>query len=252
MIPRLTATEFARYKKLKQRKYRHVWTQFIAEGHHLVQEAHQAHLIELIITSDPIYKLDSIPIKLCTPLQMQMLSSVQTPQTVLAICKFIPAKATKLGSRILVLNQISDPGNLGTLIRSARAFGFNDVVVQGVDVYNSKVLRASQGALFGINVFNCPDLPRYLESLRLTGYQLVAALVDSDAHNYQRIVNPSKLALILGNEARGIEPQLHQYFHHKVYIPIRFESLNVSAAGAVLMAHYAPPLEAKSAGVKSG
>ena len=102
---------------------------------------------------------------------MQKLSTTKNPQDVLALCQFPNQQAIK--NQLLVLNQINDPGNLGTLIRTACAFCFSDVIVQGVDPYNSKTLRASQGAIFNINVVLVNDLKTFLTNLKKQNYFLI-------------------------------------------------------------------------------
>ena len=235
--PKLTKNEFHFFKKLLQKKYRQEEQKFIIEGYHLVEEALKTNLVETIITSDPKIKINFNNIKVATAGQIESLSSTKNPQNILAICKFIKAK--KLNDQVLILNQINDPGNLGTLIRSARAFGFNDIVVQGVDIYNPKVLRSSQGAIFNVNIFNINnDLTNYLIELKNQSYQLIGSLLNPKAINYRDLKVKNKIALILGNEAQGIEQMYIPFLDHQVYIPIQFESLNVAAAGAILMATY--------------
>lgn len=237
--PKLTKNEFHFFKKLLQKKYRQEEQKFIIEGHHLVEEALKTNLVETIVISNPNdckIKINFNNIKVATTGQIEALSSTKNPQTIIAICKFIEAK--KLNDQVLILNQINDPGNLGTLIRSACAFGFNDIIVQGVDIYNPKVLRASQGAIFNVNIFNIKDLTTYLLELKKQTYQIIGSLLNPQAINYKDLKVENKIALILGNEAQGIEADLINFLDHQVYIPIQFESLNVAAAGAILMATY--------------
>ena len=232
----LSKTEFQSYKKLLQKKYRQIDQRFIIEGLHLVNEALKSNLVETILTTESNHHFNFQNIKKVKMNEIASLSSTKTPQNTVAICKFWKPKP--IGDQILILNKINDPGNLGTLIRTAYAFGFNDLVVEGVDIYNPKVLRASQGAIFWANVFNVKNLTQYLIDLRQQNYQIIGSLLDADATNYQDLNPNKKIALILGNEAQGIENELLKFLDSKVYIPIQFESLNVAAAGAILMAKY--------------
>lgn len=221
-------------KKLQQKKFRYQRQEFLIEGAHLVQEALKTGLVKLIISTKQESNWSFSNLLSCSTEQMQKLSTTKNPQDVLALCQFPNQQAIK--NQLLVLNQINDPGNLGTLIRTACAFGFSDVIVQGVDPYNSKTLRASQGAIFNINVVLVNDLKTFLINLKKQNYFLIAASVNQRAISYLEVQNHLQMALILGNEAQGIEPEILALADQTVYIPIAFESLNVASAGAILMA----------------
>lgn len=229
----LSKNELARYKKLLQKKYRILNKEFIVEGYHLVEEAIKANVVKLIITSNENINLKSQNIKFTTFDDISKLSSTKNPQDVIAICAFLKSKKER--NSVLVLNNINDPGNLGTLIRTACAFNFDDVIVQGVDIYNPKTLRASQGAIFKVNVFNVSDLEEYLLNLKRNQYQLIGSILDKNAKTCENIQIKEKNVLILGNEANGIDNNIIKMIDEKVYIPINFESLNVAVAGGILM-----------------
>lgn len=159
---------------------------------------------------------------------MIKITASKTPQGVAAICS--RKKTKKVWNRILALDNIQDPGNLGTLIRTAASFGFTDVIVKGVDMYNSKVITASQGALFEINVIQTKDISEYFE-----GFTVIGALLDKTATDIKKLETPEKFVLVLGNEGRGISEEIIEKLDERVYIPINFESLNVATAGSILM-----------------
>lgn len=232
----LSRSEFQNYKKLLQKKYREINQTFIIEGIHLVNEALKSNLVDVILTAEDHHHFDFQNVKKVRMSEIASLSSTKTPQNTIAICKFLKTKP--IGNQILILNKINDPGNLGTLIRTAYAFGFNDIIVEGVDIYNPKVLRASQGAIFWANVFNVKKIREYLTNLKKQNYQIIGSLLDVEATDYHNLKLNKKIALVLGNEAQGIEKDLLEFLDAKVYIPIQFESLNVAAAGAILMAQY--------------
>lgn len=229
----LSKNELTKYKKLLQKKYRNLYKEFIIEGYHLVEEAIKSKLVKLIITSNKKHNFNFNNIKITSYENIIKLSSTKNPQDIVAICSFITKKEEQ--KNILVLNNINDPGNLGTLIRTACAFDFSDVVVQGVDIYNPKTLRSSQGAIFKINVFNVNNLDEYLLDLKKKDYQLIGSLLDKEAKKCDEIKIKEKSVLILGNEANGIDNNIIQILDDKVYIPIKFESLNVAIAGGILM-----------------
>ena len=215
------------YSKLLQKKYRDQNNMFIVEGYHLVNEAKKTNLIIEILTSDKNIKGTQV-----TPEIIKKISEAKTPQPVIAICK--KPKLKKVGQRVLVLNKVQDPGNVGTLIRSAKAFGWDTVLVQGADIYSPKVIRSSQGAIFHINTIQIQDCEKMI-----LGKNTVGAVLDPDAKSYKDYDGPkNNLWLILGNEGKGIESKIIKKLKHKIYIPISFESLNVASAGAILLNEY--------------
>ena len=139
--------------KLKDKKYRDSSNSFLVEGEHLVIEAYRENLIkELIVLDDSNFILDGIPTIKVSSEVMKKLSSMDSYPSVIGVANKIKEK--ELGDSILMLDDIQDPGNLGTIIRSSAAFGIDTIVVspKTVDIYNIKVLRATQGMLFHINI----------------------------------------------------------------------------------------------------
>ena len=224
MISSTNNTKIKEYTKLQQKKYRDKMGLFIVEGFHLVEEARKANIIVEVFSTDE-NQGEHVSREV-----IKKLSSTETPQPIVAICKKIKEK--KISNKVLVLNQIQDPGNVGTLIRTAAAFGWSDVVVQGVDIYSPKVIRSSQGAFFKINVVQAKDLSLINEHTK------VGALLDKHARQYNEMKKINKIALILGNEGNGINEDVIRTLDYKVYIPIKFESLNVAQAGAILLNEY--------------
>lgn len=224
MITSTQNTKIKDYAKLQVKKYRKILGQFLVEGFHLVEEAKKAGIVIETFATDEKHGT------LVSPEVISKLSSTETPQPIVAVCKKIEEKP--LGNKVLVLNDIQDPGNVGTLIRTAAAFGWTDVVVQGVDIYSPKVIRSSQGAFFKINVVQTQNLDL------INDFPKVGALLDKDATTYTKYKASSKIALILGNEGNGIQQEVIDTLDHKVYIPIEFESLNVAQAGAILLNEY--------------
>lgn len=214
------------YAKLLQKKYRDESGLFIVEGYHLVEEATKAKIVKEVFTSDK--KINGT---LVSEEVIAKLSSTETPQPVVAICKKMHRELK--GNRVLALDNIQDPGNVGTLIRTARAFNWDSVLVKGVDIYSPKVIRSSQGAFFSMNVLQTQDLTRSFDE-----YEVVGALLDKEATTYSSYKPAAKIMLILGNEGNGITTEVVKKLDKKVYIPIDFESLNVAQAGAILLNEY--------------
>lgn len=230
----LTKNEIIEYKKLMQKKYRLEKGIYIIEGKHLVEEALKAKIVETIISTEKFF--DFPDTLFCRESEIKKLSTTTTPQNVIAICKMIKPK--DVGSNILFLNKINDPGNLGTLIRTAKAFGYNDIVVEGVDLYNPKVLRSAQGATFSSNCFNITDSVKWIKEYKEKGYRIYGALLSKDSKEFDQVEKSAKNVIILGNEATGIEFSIEKLVDEKIYIPIKYESLNVAVAGGIILNYF--------------
>ena len=228
MITSLTNEKIKEYAKLNQNKYRDEKGLFIVEGPHLVEEAKKLGLLVEVITTIPTEEG-----LLVSDAVMKKISNTVHPVKVLGICKMI--KKFEIKDNVLVLDTISDPTNLGTLLRSAVAFGFETVFLSNgcVDCYNDKVIRGSQGAIFKVNIIK-GDLLSFLSKIKKT-HQILGTNVriGEDVSSVQ--IKP-KLAVILGNEARGMCEESNQYTDANLYIKMyNTESLNVSVAGSILM-----------------
>ncbi len=226
IITSVSNEKIKNYRKLLQKKYRDETNLFIVEGFHLVEEAQKARLIHEIITSDFQQKGT-----LVSEHVLKVLTTTKTPQNIVAICRKPAVK--KLGKRVLALSDVQDPGNVGTLIRTCVAFNYDDVIISGVDVFNPKVIRASQGAIFKINILQTNDVSKYFKN-----FHVVGAVVDTLAKNYQEINPKQPFMIVLGNEGQGISHEIIDKIDEMVYIPIHFESLNVASAGAILLNQY--------------
>lgn len=217
---------FKLWKQLKLKKYRDQHGLFLVYGPHLIEAAIKHHAIQEIITSNPEKPGTLIDVTL-----MEELQQTETFIDQIAVCKKInmPIKSDK----ILMLDDVQDPDNVGALIRSASAFGFNHIILslKSADVYNEKTIRASKGALFDVFIERKPlseTIPFYQDQ----GYQILYA----DAHETGTPLNQKKTILILGNEGHGISDDIKQLANASVHIPTRnVESLNVSVAGGILM-----------------
>lgn len=214
--------------KLKQGKYRKKEEMFIVEGAHLVKEAKLAGvLIEAYsIVEQEGYELVSESV-------MKKISTTDTVVREIGLCKFINKE--KLGKKILILDGVQDPGNMGTLMRSACAFGYETIFVGNgsVDIYNEKVIRSSQGAIFKLN-FRFGSVVEFineeLSSYKVYGTNVVRGVALDEVSNLE------KMAVILGNEGNGISKEVDDLLLDNIYIPMEnTESLNVAIAGSIIM-----------------
>ncbi len=238
IITSVTNEKIKSYVKLKEKKYRDESGLFMVEGEHLIREAYRKNLIkELILEEGETFSLD-IEIIYVKKEVMKKLSSLDTPLSMIAICR-IPQTKTTLGERILLLDGIQDPGNLGTIIRSAVAFNVSTIVLgnKTVDLYNSKVLRATQGINFYINIIN-DDLVKVIEALKKEKYTIYGTDVKKGLDVSVLSQDEKKhLALVIGNEGQGISPEIYQLCDEYLHIKMsnQAESLNVAVATSILL-----------------
>lgn len=228
-----TSNDFIKsIKKLNEKKYRDNQSLFLVEGEHLVLEAIKHNIAKYIIVRDD-YDFDYDNKIVVNNKVMKYISNLDNPSGIVAVCNKI--NNTKIGSKILILDNIQDPGNLGTIIRSLVAFNFDTLVLSNntVDLYNSKVIRATQGMLFKINVI-ITDIEEFINSL--DGYKIIGTDVvnGENVKNFKKI---EKFAIIVGNEGKGISSNIKKLCSDNIYIPISndCESLNVGVAASIIM-----------------
>lgn len=222
--------------KLKEKKYRDSSNSFLVEGEHLVIEAYRENLIkELIVLDDSDFILDGIPTVKVSREVMKKLSSMDSYPSVIGVANKIREK--EVGNSILILDDIQDPGNLGTIIRSSAAFGIDTIVVspKTVDIYNIKVLRATQGMLFHINII-VRELDSFITKLKQDNYKIYGTKVDKGV-NIKDISINNKYALVMGNEGNGISDNVSKLCDEYLYIKMNdnVESLNVGVATSILL-----------------
>ncbi|MBX4209884.1 MAG: RNA methyltransferase, partial [Mollicutes bacterium PWAP] len=199
---------------------------FILEGYNLFNEIKNSNLIVDILENKEDTKYT-----FCNEGEIKKISDSKNPQKIIVICKKPLVK--KIGKKVLYLDFLQDPGNVGTLIRSAVAFGFTDVVIEGVDPFNPKVVRSSLGSIFKINIIKINkdiDKKNIFKNKMVLGTHL-----SKDSINYNEFNFPEELILIIGNESNGINENIFKYVDHNIIIPIEFESLNAAVAGSIIM-----------------
>lgn len=217
---------FKLYQSLKLKKYRDQHGLFLVYGKHLVEQAKAKGVVVEILTSN-----DNEEGTRYDKTLMDDLQQAETYFDLIAVCK----KKVNIveSNRILVLDDVQDPDNVGALIRSAAAFGFMHIILsqKSADLYNEKTIRASKGALFDVYVERKP-LMECLKGLKALGYQIIYA----DAHEKGKPSKNDKTVLVLGNEGHGISQAVKDIADCAIHIETKHvESLNVSVAGAILM-----------------
>ena len=170
VITSVSNKKIIEYEKLKQTKYRKQNKLFIVEGEHLVEEAYKNNKIKEVFVLDGYNLKIDVPCTVVTESVMKKLSSLDTITNVLAICTYSSNNMIK-GNHILMLDCIQDPGNLGTIIRSSLAFNIDTIILSNdsVDLYNSKVIRSTQGMIFGMNIIY-QDLENTILDLKEKNY----------------------------------------------------------------------------------
>ena len=222
-------------RKLHQKKYRDETKTFLVEGIHLVKEAYDSGSLDevLLLEGDDIDF--NAPVTYVSKNVMKSLSDLETPYNIIGICKY--QKEKELGNKILMLDDIQDPGNLGTIIRSSLAFNIDTIILSktSVDLYNSKVLRACQGMNFHINIIR-DDLKKYINNLKNKDYKIFTTDVNNgkDLKNIKQI---EKYAIIMGNEGNGVSKEISSLADEKIYIKMneKCESLNVAVATSIIL-----------------
>lgn len=221
--------------KLKDKKYRDESNTFLVEGRHLALEAHRENkIVELILEKDELFPLNANTLYVTSNV-MKKLSDLTNPSNVMAVVEKLEEKP--IGEKILILDNIQDPGNLGAIIRSAVAFNFDTIVLspKTVDLYNPKVIRATQGMMFHINIMVREPIP-FINQLKEDGYKIIGTKVTNgiDVRNSKTY---SHFALIIGNEGKGVEEELLDLCDEYLYIKMNdlCESLNAAVAASILM-----------------
>lgn len=234
-----------KWKKLHTKKGRTQTDSYLIEGFHLVSEAtqHQAEIKEFLVSEQvPEREYAAYPEEKVVIISKEIaeyLSDTETPQGVFAVIKKEEMSIPEdFKQPLLFLDNVQDPGNVGTMIRTADAAGFGGVVLgKGtVDLYNSKVLRSTQGSHFHFPVYD-GDLMEWFEKLQHKGIPVYGTELNEEAVGYREIKAPEVFALVMGNEGKGMNKELLKQTTKNLYIPItgQAESLNVAVAAGILM-----------------
>ena len=212
---------------------------FLIEGYHLVEMALSAGAVkEIFAVKEYPHLPSSVVFHLVGSSIIEKLAFAKNPEGIVAVCERL-ADREIASERVLFLDAVSDPGNIGTLIRSALSFGFSDVVLGAgcADEYNPRTLLASQGAIFGVNaVLGKGEPSDAVRRLKAAGYSIIGTDLKS-AVPLGRLSHPAgKIVLVLGNEARGVSPEILALCDERIKIEMAgIDSLNVAVAGGIAM-----------------
>jgi RNA methyltransferase, TrmH family len=244
------------YASLKQKKIRNLEGKFLIEGFHLVEEClNSSYILECVFVSEKtkINKYDklfsrlekkNIPLHYLKNSLFEKISDTESSQGIAAaVLKIKQGGTEKLmnSKTIIVLDRINDPGNLGTIIRTAYWFGIDAVILSenSVDLYNPKVVRSTQGALFNLNILENAPLVKTLGFLASNSFNIY--LLDADAKkDLQEIESGKKAVFVFGSEAEGISAELlnKDYKCIKIEGYSNCESLNVAVSFGIVMHYY--------------
>ena len=222
-------------KKLYTKKYRDEYNEFLIEGEHLALEAYKKGILkELILEEGTDFRLD-IETSYVTNNVLKYISQLANPSKIIGICKKIKPK--EIGNKIVMLDGVQDPGNLGTIIRSCVAFNVDTIILSKdcVDLYNSKVLRATQGMIFNINIIES-DLLEIIPKLKKDGYKVYGTKVNG-GKSLKNVERCEKFAIIMGNEGKGVKDSVLELCSDYIYIDMNkaCESLNVGVATSIIL-----------------
>jgi len=261
---RLTKHEVFYLKSLRKKNERKGKQLFVIEGKNLCFEALKANCnIELIVYDislkeefEPILfeaRIKSIPAKIASPKQFNQFSATATPPGIAAVIVWKEMQYStgiiRNYKRLLLLDSVSDPGNLGTLLRTAEWFNIRGIICnkQSAEITNPKVVRGSMGALFYLTIWENMSLVKIIPELKLEGFSIIGTDLRIKNNVTQKDISflreLSRSALVLGSEAHGISPEILEQCDYRIAIPSygNSESLNVGVAGGILMYYLAMP-----------
>lgn len=233
-------------KKLKDKKYREKYNKYIIEGINLIKEAIIEKInIETIVVCDEYLKqnnnmenqetikfnnnfLEKITNKKYNLIYVDkkvfdLLTEVKTPQGIIAVIEKIKSNNIINYSEdlILILENIQDPGNLGTIIRTIDSTGLSQIIVSKntADLFNSKVIRATMGSIFRVNIIISDDILKTIEEIKQNKFKIYGAIIGGKKNIYE--VKYKKVAVVIGNEAKGISKDVLNILDEKITIPMR-------------------------------
>ena len=244
----ISNNEIKLLKSLSQKKYRYQHKQFIAEGLRIIQELIRSNqkpikiwTTENFLNNNQKFKknISQFNYDIIHNKYFTQILNTKNPQHIMAL---LPINQTEplviSGQNILILDNIADPGNMGSLLRSAAWYGINTVICseECVDIYNPKVIRSGMGAHFYIHNILNRSLVDIIDKLKKQNYNIIAATLDGTSH-VEIDIKDGPWGLILGSEAHGISNNLYQLIDQIISIPSNgyIESLNVAIAGFILL-----------------
>ena len=230
----ITKNQIKFIKSLSLKKNRIKEQLFIAEGEKIVSELLKSDFEIKNIYATKEWKVNNDNITQISNAELQRISNLKSPNKVLAVVQFKNHKIIKHDGITLVLDEINDPGNLGTIIRMCDWFGVNQIICSKntVDIFNPKVVQSAMGSAFRVQV-NYTDLENYLSDIKTPIYGAFM-----DGKNLKEVKLPKSAHLVMGNEANGISIEINKLITDKVAIKNigkSAESLNVAVATSILL-----------------
>jgi TrmH family RNA methyltransferase len=237
----VSKNQIKRITSLLQKKYRKQEQLFFVEGVKGVQELLDSNfeLVELFTTNNELFSVDKSKVYAITESELLKISALTTPNTCLALFKIPAAVSFEEKGLLVALDDVRDPGNLGTIIRLCDWFGIKTLFCseESVDVYNPKVVQATMGSISRVNVIY-GNLEKFLSETKLPVFGTFM-----DGKNIYKEQLPSEGIIVMGNEANGISKPIENLISQRIAIP-RFgdlqatESLNVATATAIILSEF--------------
>lgn len=247
--------EFIKHiKKLKDKKYRDENNEYVVEGVKLIEEAvREKAKIKKIIVCEDTTRTYEIPTQVMLEIAKYeciyvtnkvflSITQVTNPQGIMAIIEKNSENniIDYTQDIIVVLDNVQDPGNLGTILRTVDSIGLTQIVVtkDTVDAFNSKVVRSTMGAIFRVKIIEVEDLSQAIKEMRKHHFKLIVTSLQTENSIYD--IEFNKKIIVIGNEANGVSKEIQDMADEKAKIPMlgKTESLNASVAAGIVMYEY--------------
>lgn len=233
-ITSLTNSYIKSLNELSKPRNKKERNEFLVDGLDFIEMAHSANCLKTILTTEHLDNYTDIEQIIVTPQIIEKLSSNRSPSNVIGVCVY-PDKREVVGDRIVYLDGVQDPGNVGTIIRTALAFNYDAVILSedSASIYNDKVISSTKGALFMMNITTCS-----LKDLKDKGYQVIVTSL-AESVDYKSISVNNKACVVLGSEGQGVKKSSLDLADVIVKIDIsNIDSLNVGVAAGILLNEY--------------
>lgn len=234
MIDSVNNEKVKYFKRLRDKKYILEEKKYIVESEHLVEEAYKSGLLLEVITSKSNVNYD-VKTTLVSEKVLKSISLLPSTPNIMGVVKYKEGNEI-IGKKIVLLDNVQDPGNVGTIIRSALAFNVDTVILSNdsVNLFNDKMIRSSEGTIFKMNVIKM-DLRSAIEKIHSLGIKVYYADMNGTIDLDNAKIND--YALVLGSEGKGISDYIKELSDESINIPMNnlCESLNVSVTGGIIM-----------------
>ena len=247
----ISKAEIKRVRSLNTKKGRDLHNLILIEGKRLVEQIIKTEFsfTKIWVTEDfknnnasliSDLRNDDFSIDLISEEDLKKIKVTQNCSGIIGIMNPPKGSVEKINQRIIILDSIADPGNLGTILRTANWFGIRNIILSEgcVNQYNPKVIRSAMGAHFSLNIVNT-KIDAYIKKLQSKGFQIIAADLDTDNSIEDFKLDTNKWGLVMGSEAHGLSESVSDLINHKIKIPQigKIESLNVSVACGIFLYH---------------